>query len=309
MNSYKGREWMMKRIVTFTIASMLVSSMTFGTAFAFKDLDEAQKASIMALKDRGVVSGVDSEHFVPKDKISYAQTIQMLVKGFGLNMDTMRFIKQPVASELFKNVPNDAWYAEAFIIAHYNRIPIPADVKPNAILTREQFSDLLIHVLERKGDFPMIKMFIAISDEDQITPELQGGIQRLLLHKIVELDKDGKIYPKREVTRGEAAAWIYKTIQFIDAHAQKPAVVEDVSVIVERVNDDVDKITLSRGEKPNAGYGIEINSIRYEQDGHAVVTYILTEPDPDKMYAAVITVPKAVTFISSQYKAAAEPAQ
>jgi hypothetical protein len=288
-----------------------VSSMTLGTAFAFKDLDEGQKEAVMALKDRGVVTGMDSGHFVPKGTITYAQTVQMLVKGFDLNMDTLRFIKQPLATDIYKNIANDAWYANAFIVAHYNGIPISADVKPNAIITREQFSDLLIHALERKGDFPTIKMFITIADEAQITPELQGGIQRLLLYKIVELDKAGKIYPKREVTRGEAANWIYRAIDFVAAHTAKPAptpVVENVSVTVEKVNDDIDKITLSRGEKPNAGYGIEINSIRYEQGGNAVITYTLTEPNPDMMYAEVITEAKAVTYVPSKYKATAEPA-
>jgi hypothetical protein len=298
----------MKKIATLTLTSLLLSSLTFSTAFAFTDVDEGQTGAISTLQDRGVVSGIDSEHFVPKGKISYAQSVQMIVKGLDLNMDLLRFVKQPLASDTYTNIPNDAWYADVFIIAHYNGLEIPKDVNPNATITREQFGDLLVRALEKKGNFPMVKMFIEIKDEAQINPEYQGALQRMLLYKIAELDKDGKFNPKSELTRGEAATWVYNAIGVVDSHTQKPAPVEEVAVIVEKINDDVNKVTLSRGEKPSAGYGIEINSIRFEQDGRAVITYALRDPQPGSMNASVITEAKAVTYVSSKYKAVAESA-
>jgi hypothetical protein len=304
----------MKKLVTLALTILLLSSLTFSTAFAFNDVDDGQKEAVSALKDRGIVNGMDKEHFVPKGNISYAQSMQMIVKGLGLNMDLLRFIKQPLATDTYTNIPNDAWYANAFIIAHFSGLEIPKDVNPNAIITREQFGDLLVRALEKKGSFPLVKMFIQFKDEDQITPELQGSLQRLVLYKIAELDKNGKFYPKRELTRGEAANWLYNTIRFLEAHPQQPAPTpepaptEEVAVSVEKVSDEVNKVTLSRGEKSNAGYGIEINSIRFEQDGQAIVTYTLSDPKPDMMYAQVITIPKAETFVSSKYKVAAEPA-
>jgi hypothetical protein len=155
-------------------------------------------------------------------------------------------------------------------------------------------------------------MFIQFNDEAQITPALQGSSQRMVLYKIAELDKNGNFNPKAELIRGQAAAWLYNTIQFIETHtsipAPTPAPTEEVTVKVEKVSEDVNKVTLSRGEKPNAGYGIAINSIRFEQDGQAIITYTLVEPDPNKMYAQVITEAKVETYVSSKYKAVAEPA-
>ncbi|WP_261306155.1 S-layer homology domain-containing protein [Paenibacillus andongensis] len=298
----------MKKIAALTLTTALVSSLTFSSAFAFTDVEEGQAAAITALQDRGIVSGIDKDHFVPKGKISYAQTVQMIVKGMNLNMDTLRFIKQPLASDTYTNIPNDAWYAEAFIIAHYNGMNIPKDVNPNATITREQFGEMLVRALEKKGNFPLVKMFIPIKDEDQITVEYQGALQRLLLYKITQLDNDGKFNPKAELTRGEAAGWIYNAIRFLDTHIQKPAPIEDVAVSVEKVNDDVNKVTLSRGQKPNAGYSIAIQNVHFDQNGQAVISYILQDPKPDTMYAEVITEAKAVTYISSAYKAVAEPA-
>jgi hypothetical protein len=310
----KRRELNMKKMVTLALAILLLSSLTFSTAFAFNDVDNGQKEAVTALKDRGIVSGMDILHFVPKGNISYAQSVQMIVKGLDLNMDLLRFIKQPLATDFYTNISNDAWYANAFIIAHYIGLDIPKEVNPNSVFTREQFGDLLVRALEKKGDFPLIKMFIQFKDEDQITSGLQSSLQRLVLYKIAELDKNGKFYPKRELTRGEAASWLYNTIHFLEAHPQQPVLTPvpapsaEVTVNVEKVSNDVNKVTLSRGEKPNAGYGIEINSIRFAQDGQAVVTYTLSDPKPDMMYVQVITTPKAETFISSKYKVVAEPA-
>jgi hypothetical protein len=302
----------MKKMISVALTTVLVGSLSFGTAFAFTDVDDSQKEAITVLKDRGIVSGIDSEHFAPKGKLTYAQSVQMIVKGLDLNMDLLRFIKEPLATDTYTNIPNKAWYANAFIIAHYSGLEIPKDVNPNAIITREQFGNLLVRALEKKGDFPLVKMFIQFNDEAQITPELQGSLQRMVLYKIAELDKKGNFNPKAEVTRGQAAAWVYNTVRFLDNHtsipAPTPAPTEEIAVKVEKVSEDVNKIILSRGEKPNPGYGIEINSIRFEQDGKAVITYKLVEPDPDKMYAEVITEAKVETFISSKYTAVAEPA-
>lgn len=299
---------MMKKLAAITLTSLLISSLTFSSAFAFSDLEEGQSEAVLALKDRGIVSGIDNEHFVPRGKISYAQSVQMIVKGLNLNLDTIRFIKQPVASDTYTNIPNDAWYADAFIIAHYNGLEIPKDVNPNSTITREQFGDLLVHALEKKGNFPLVKMFIVIKDEDQINVNYQGTLQRLLLYKITQLDKDGKFNPKGELTRGEAARWVYQAIRFVEAHTQNPAPVEEVSVKVEKVNDDVNRVTLSK-EMPNPGYGLVIQAIEFSADGgQAVIKYTVQKPNPDMMYPQVITEVKAETYVSSKYKAIAEPA-
>ncbi|RTE01386.1 S-layer homology domain-containing protein [Paenibacillus whitsoniae] len=299
----------MKKMMAMAMTVLLASSLTLSSAYAFSDLDEGQQEAIMSLKERGIVSGFDNEHFVPRGKISYAQSVQMIVKGLGLNLDHIQFFKKPLASDSFTNVPDDAWYADAFIIANFNNMSIPRDVNPNGTITREQFANLLVSALESKGDFPMVKMFVIIKDEDQITPELQGTIQRLLLYKIAALDGEGNFNPKAELTRGEAATWLYNAIKVLEAHshAETPQT-ENVSVSVEKVTDDVNKVTLSRGSKPTGGYAIDIQSITFKDRGHAVVTYVLRNPAPGEMVTQMVTEPKAVTYVASGYEVTAEPA-
>ncbi|WP_240417671.1 S-layer homology domain-containing protein [Paenibacillus periandrae] len=173
-----------------------------------------------------------------------SEAICIHVKALDLNIDMIRFKSLPVASGTYTHIADNAWYANAFVIAYYNGLEIPKDVNPNAAVTREQFGDLLVRALEKKGNFPQIKIVpAAISDENQITPEYQGALQRMLHYKIAELDKDGKLNPKSQLTRGGAAIWVYNAIRVLNEHVlapePAPAPVEAVSVTVEKVNDDV----------------------------------------------------------------------
>ncbi|AFC33134.1 S-layer domain-containing protein [Paenibacillus mucilaginosus 3016] len=292
-------------------AALLLTVTLSSSVLAFGDVSGEQAAPILDLKERGVVSGVDQDRFVPQGKTTYAEGVAMLVKGLNLNTDNMKFIKAPEASDYFTNVPNDAWYADSFIKAHLNGVPLPKDVNPAGTLTREAFANLLVHAVETKGNFPLIKMYIAFADESEITPELGGAVQRLVLYKFATVGEDSKFYPKRELTRGEAAVWLHNAIRFLENHQGQPEPApvpqEEVQVTVEKVNDSVNRVVLSRGQKPTSGYGIEITGIRFEGEGRAVVTYKLSDPAPDSMNATVITEPKAETYISSQYKPAAEP--
>ncbi|MBP1156881.1 MULTISPECIES: S-layer homology domain-containing protein [unclassified Paenibacillus] len=296
-----------KKIITILSATALLGSLTAGSSFAFVDLDQDHKTPIMTLKERGIVSGMDGKHFVPMGKVSYAQAVHMLVNGLDININAMLFVKAPQATDYYTNIPNDAWYAQSFVNAHLNGLPIPKDVDPNGTITREQFADLMIHAMDTKGTYPVIKMLIIFEDEKEIDAKLSYSIQRIVLHQIAKVGEDRKFYPKREMTRGEAAVWVHNAIRLVESHAEHPAQQEQVKVSVEQANDDVNKVVLSRGQKPTAGYGITIDAIRFEHDGRAIITYSLTDPKPDSMNATVITEPKAETYVSSKYKPVAEP--
>jgi hypothetical protein len=300
----------MKKITSILSAAVLLCTISTGSVFAFTDLDAAEKEPIMMLKDRGVVAGVDSEHFAPRSPISYAQTISMIVKGLGLNIDNMRFFKKPEASDYYTNVPNNAWYAEAFIIANLNGLNIAKDVNPNSPITREQLADLLIHGLDKKGTFPVIEMYIGFADEEQIDKPYKNSMQRLYLHKISTLDPSNMAYPKREVTRGEAAVLLSNTIKFVEAQLgtnkpQPPQQQHEVTITVEQVSANVNKVVLS-SNLPNPGYNLTISGIRFQADGTAVVQYKISEPQPDEVFPMIIKEAKAETYVPSTYKPIAE---
>ncbi|WP_314587857.1 protease complex subunit PrcB family protein [Paenibacillus terrigena] len=242
---------------------------------------------------------------VEKDSLNAATAVTMIVKGLDLNIDNIKFIKQPEASDYFTKVKNNASYAEYFIIAQINGLAIPKDINPSAKVTREQFAKWLFGALSHKGDYAWIEIFQNISDADQVTNGYMDSIQKLLIAKIVSVDSKQRFYPKSYITCAEAADMISKTLKFIkNTNSETPdtsSVLDRVKITSDKETDSVTRVTLS-ALAPHSGYGLEITGIQFSK-GVATIQYRAVQPDPDKMYAQVITELKAVTYIPSDHKA------
>ncbi|WP_018755521.1 S-layer homology domain-containing protein [Paenibacillus terrigena] len=238
-----------------------------------------------------------------KDSLNAATAVTMIVKGLDLNIDNIKFIKQPEASDYFTKVKNDSSYAEYFIIAQINGLAIPKDINPSAKVTREQFAKWLFGALSHKGDYAWIEIFQSVSDADQVTNGYMDSIQKLLIAKIVSLDSKQRFYPKSYITRAEAADMISKTLKFIQntkSETPDPSFGQ-VKITSDKETDSVTRVTLST-LAPHSGYGLEITGIQFSK-GIATIQYRIVQPDPDKMYTQVITELKAVTYIPSDLKA------
>jgi hypothetical protein len=291
----------MKKVITLVSSALLVGALSANTVFAFSDVDKDQKAAIDDLQSHGIVSGIDTKHFAPQQSISMAQVVQMIVKGFGWNPHTID--KVPFASDYFTSISNQAWYAKAFIAAKQNGLPLTSDVDPSTVVTREQFADLLNVALHEKIPLFSTKLsVIRLSDQDEINPDFVNQVQQLVVFGIVKLGDDQAFHPKQPMTRGEAAVWLYNALNAVTQQETQVVQKEQITVSVEAVSPDVNKVTLSRTEKPTTGYNIVIQNIRFENDGTAVITYQLTDPKPGQMNGQMVTYPKAETYLSSNYK-------
>jgi hypothetical protein len=283
------------------------------SVFAFSDIQgDPAEAKITALQKAGIISGLNDNNFDPQGKVTTAQGVHMVVKGLDLNLDRLRFIKEPKASDYFDNVPDDAWYAPSMIAAFHNGVPLTRDLQPQSTLTRETFAAYLFGAMATKVNYVSTMMWVEMKDQDQVSKDNMQAVQELVKSKIANLE-NGSFRPKAEITRSEAADMLYNTIEFIKNNPNlglqsdtSGTTNEDVTVKTIAVNADVNKIVLSRGSKPNAGYGITIVGVDFTSDSEAVIRYSLQNPEPDQMYAQVITEPKAETYIGSAYKVTAK---
>jgi hypothetical protein len=212
-----------------TILTLGVSS--FAASISFTDLATIPEADkIQSLSEKGIVNGIGNQLFAPAKPLTAAQGIQLIVKALDLNLDTVRFIKEPKATDYFAKADNDAWYANTLITASVNGMELPADLDPNAKWTKEEFTYQLVTAMEKKANLPKMKIIsTAIADEDQMTASYSGAIQRSLLYSLTALDADGKFNPKAEITRAEAAAEIYNALAYLEAHqpaTEQPVVTE-----------------------------------------------------------------------------------
>ncbi len=199
------------------LISMTVSS--FAAVSQFNDLkDVGVKEKILSLKDKGVVSGTGRGNFSPNLPITAAQGVQLMVNAFKLNLDFVKFAKEPKATDYFVKADNNAWYSRGLIIAAVNSMQLPRDLDPAQKWTREEFTHWLVQTMENHYHLPAVKlMYLEIADQKDITPEYEGEIQRALLYNIIKLDSKQEFNPKSEITRAEAAEVIFNALEYIEA--------------------------------------------------------------------------------------------
>lgn len=119
------------------------------TSFAVKEaLYDIQghpyEASIQKLFDQGVLRGHGNGIFAPDQALTMAQAVQMMVNLFDLNLDTIRFIKEPQATDYFVHADDEAWYEEAFIIASVYGLPFKAEIDPKALVSVSELANYII---------------------------------------------------------------------------------------------------------------------------------------------------------------------
>ncbi|AIQ46879.1 amylopullulanase [Paenibacillus sp. FSL R7-0273] len=211
-------------MTTVSILSFSLGSPMFAAGGTFKDIDNVTgKDKINSLKAQGLIKGISDIQFLPGSTVTTAQGIQFISGGLQLSLAAISFNKAPVASSIFSKVKDTAWYAEAFINAHYNGVEIPADIDPSKPITKELFTSLLVQGIEKAGSLPLINLVPAdITDEASMDPSYQGSIQRSLKYKINTLDANGKFNPKSEITRAEAAVMLYNALEYLKSLDNTP---------------------------------------------------------------------------------------
>jgi len=298
----------MKKQVVLMLTAILLLFGAGQAAWAFSDTaNDPNAAKIEALQKAGVLSGDKSGKFHPGGQLTYAQGISLIVRALELNIDHIRFVKEPLATDSFPNLKNDAWYSQAFVIAAHNGLEVPKDVRADQPMTKEQFAFHLYNGVQQTGEYADIEIYIVLKDEADVSKGYMEAIQKLLIRKIAALDENGMFHPKKLITRSEAVAWVHDALAFVrDMKGAEPAgepdafPLTDLALTTTPVNDKVTEVTVT-AKAPHPGYGLRIVSVVFEgTNANVYVEAVL--PNPDMNYAQVITDVQAVTYIGAEYK-------
>jgi|GEM_PF-4717153 len=180
----------------------------------FNDIaNHPAKEAIEYLVGRDVIMGYNNESFRPDAILAHAEAITLLTKAFDLKANEQ---SQLHLNDLYTHLQEQKWYSHAYMMAHLNEIKLSKDVKINDTVTREQFASWIINQFDRIGPYPVIKMYINIADGEQISNDYTGDVQTLLLTGITKLSEEQTFRPKDAITRGEAAQWMAKAVEFAD---------------------------------------------------------------------------------------------
>ncbi|WP_336774737.1 S-layer homology domain-containing protein [Paenibacillus sp. MMO-58] len=199
------------------VLTLSIAGQSFAATNPFSDIANVPaKDKITALQNKGLVQGVGEDRYFPNATLTAAQGIQLIVNALDLNIDTLRFFKEPHATDYFPKADDNAWYADALIIAANNNIGLPNDLDPNKTWTKEEFTHQLILAIEQHSNLPMIKIApVEFNDQDEVSISYDGSIQIALVLKIAELDQDGNFNPTDDITRADAAVLIYNALAYI----------------------------------------------------------------------------------------------
>ncbi|MFC5448670.1 S-layer homology domain-containing protein [Paenibacillus aestuarii] len=224
------------KMVNLTVATAVLSLALVGQSFAasstdFTDINNAAaKDKIVSLQQSGIISGVAPGLFAPNAPLTEAQSVQFFVSALGLNLDKVRFLKEPKATDYFTNADDKAWYAASFITAAVHNLDLPKSLNPNQVVTREEFTYQLVRAMETIGRLPMINpVVVDVKDADQMNVLYSGAIQRALAYGLIKLNADGTFNPKQTMTREQAAEEIYNAIQYLKArtHTSAPMIISN----------------------------------------------------------------------------------
>lgn len=277
---------------------------------AFTDIDnDPHAAAIRQLEQSGIVGGSGSGQFKPQEKLSYAEGVSLVVKAFEFNLDRLRFIREPLASQYFPGMNDKAWYASPFLAAAANGVQFPKDMSPGASVTREQFADLVAQGIHHSGDYAFTQQAVVFKDENAVAEPYRASVQMLLKLGIAKLDEGKEFKPKTAVTRSEAAAWINGGVTFVDkmngdnGSVQNPAPsaspLQELALTASKLSDKVQEVKVT-AQAPNPGYGLVIAGIEFSGT-KAILSVEVVPPKPGQMNPQVMTEISAVTYIGSSY--------
>ncbi len=173
--------------------------------FVFGDVKEHwSKTAVMYLYNKGIVSGTDKNEFEPSRNVTREEFLTMLIKAKGIEA------KDEKTS--FTDTLEGAWYNPFVNAAVANGIAFGIDENSFGIglpITRQDMFCMVARILE--ADNSVVNTG-EVSDIDEVSDYAKEAVKTLYRRGIISGTGDGKSEPKKNTTRAEAAALIYKLL-------------------------------------------------------------------------------------------------
>jgi hypothetical protein len=185
----------------------------------------AEKA-ILDLVKKGVLKGVDKQHFQPNQQITREQFAAMITKFFQL--------KNSSTTQDFADVPANKWSYASIEAAKdymdaYRTLGGDLDFKPGIGIKRADVTVTLVKVLMKSNpsltllDSASADQLLAskFNDAEQISPALRPYVATAVQAGLIHGDK-GKFAPNRVLTRAEVAT-LLKAIENLNLEVVVPS--------------------------------------------------------------------------------------
>ncbi|ARU59884.1 hypothetical protein CBW65_01535 [Tumebacillus avium] len=165
------------------------------------------RSMIETLATKGIVQGVDKDHFAPSDRLTRAQAATLIVNALG--------ISDAVSKTPFNDVKAGAWYEKkvgAAVNAGLASGTGTGTFAPEEFVDRNQIAVMIYNALKYKQKLPAGGTPIAFKDAKEIQSWATDKVNTLSAAGIM-IGSEGYLRPSAVTDRGEAAALIYKMMQ------------------------------------------------------------------------------------------------
>jgi O-Glycosyl hydrolase len=169
---------------------------------------------INALASSFIVNGETADQFAPEQQLTRAEWVAMLTRALGLAGGS--------AAGSFKDVSDNAWYAEAVAAATEAGIIqgfTDGTFRPNDKITRQQLAVTAANALAFAGKTQQAgsDQLAALHDSSDIAAWAADAVAQSIKSGLIKGTPEGFYYPNKTATRAEAATILYRLITGIQA--------------------------------------------------------------------------------------------
>ncbi|MGG1878804.1 S-layer homology domain-containing protein [Paenibacillus cisolokensis] len=176
----------------------------------FQDIGNSfAKNEILALYEKGIVKGVSETSFEPDRKVTRVEFASMLVRALELQ-------EASDAALTFEDIQRTAWYTPELSTAVLNGVAkgfSEKEFRPFAPITREQAAKMIANAAY-KGSLPTTN--IRFRDANMIAVWAKPEVAALTTEQVITGYPDQTFRPKRDLTRAECAALIYRLLGLLN---------------------------------------------------------------------------------------------
>ncbi|HLQ72641.1 MAG TPA: S-layer homology domain-containing protein [Bacillota bacterium] len=202
-----------RQLVTGFIIFILCSFLTTNVFAKDELIGHYAEQEIRALIELEIMEGDSSGKFLPERDITRAEFVKLIIEGLG--------VEGTGADVTFEDIRSDEWFYEYAIIAAQHGIVEgdgSANFVPNRTITREEMAVMIKRALDTAG-VTLKPESLPFVDQHKISDWAIDDIKQLVSADIIKGElKNDQLYfsPKTEAPRGQAAAFIYRTLHTID---------------------------------------------------------------------------------------------
>ena len=197
------RSGLVRRILSLTLAAVMLCGLLPGLPAPEAEAAEWMEPYLETLTDWGVMRGSSAGDLNPDRVLTRAEFVTMINRAFGY---TER------GTTPFRDVPENAWYADDINIAYqagYFQGTSENTATPLGRVTREQAAVLLGRNLRMQGVPGVNSDF---SDYREMGNWSRGLVQECAERGIIQGYADGTFRPKNYITRGQMACFLVRAL-------------------------------------------------------------------------------------------------